>query len=730
MIATHAPRTEVDGLEEADLDREVPILARLFQIFWRRRLLIGAVIAAAIIISIALTLIATRQYTATTTIEISRQNDKIVQVDGLQPEVSSIDQEFYQTQYSLLESDALADRVIADLKLENDAVFLNAFNIEPEGSSIFSDVDPARLSNEEREALIRRIQEALHENISISPVRGSRIVNVSFTSPDAALSAKVANAWVASFVTSNFDRKLQSTTIATTYLQGQLQQLRERLEKSERDLVEYANKNRIITIGESGGSAETDSGSSSITDANLLALNSAYAKAKAARINANSLLRQNASAQNIINPTLSELRNERVKLAADYANLLVTFEPEYPQARALRSQIEQIDSGIAREESRIRENLRRGYEAAVTEERQLEQEVASLETENLDQRGRGIQYNIFKREVDTNRELYDGLLQRFKEIGLAAGIGPNNIAVVDSARPPEAPSSPSLFRNLLFGLVAGLLGSGIAIFVVEQFNQKVRTPDDVARFTKYPVLGVIPDSSDEELGSWQDVKSGLSEAYMSVLTALRLSTDHGVPKSLMFTSTGPGEGKSVSCLALGRALSASGKTVIVIDSDLRLPSIHKKAGIENDVGLTEYLSGQKGWRELAVETGLTGLMIMPAGPVPPNPAELLTGDRMPKLLAELGEHFDHVLVDSPPVMGLADAPLLSERVEGCMFVLQANHVNGPEVRNAITRLSRNAQKIVGVLLTKYTPDGSLLSYSNRYTYDYGYGKNAESKQPV
>ena len=709
---------------ESDIEGETPALARYLQIIWRRRLLIAAILGTFLILSIVATLVATKLFTATTTIEISRQDDNIVQVDGLQPEVSTVDQEFYQTQYSLLESEALADRAIDEMNLTQDANFLEMFNIEQGNAGMFADANSGQLTADENTTLRRDIREALVDNISISPIRGSRIVNVSFTSPDSNLSARVANVWIQSYIKSNFDRKLQSTAFATDYLQTQLAELRDRLEKSERDLVEYANRNRIITINPGMASAGSDAQAGSISDANLAELNRSFAAAKAARIVAEGRMRQGAANENLTNLTLTELRKERAILAAKRAELLTTFEPEFPQVKALTSQIANIDRSLSQEESRVAGNLRESFQAALFNEARLDQAVNQLEEKNLDQRRRGIQYNIYQREVDTNRELYDGLLQRFKEIGLSAGIGPNNIAIVDAARPPEKPSSPSLFRNLLLGLVLGLAGSSLAIFVVEQFNKRIRSPEDVEQFTKYPVLGVIPQSSDEELEDWHDVKSGLSESYMSAQAALRLTTDHGVPKSLMFTSTGPGEGKSLSCLALARALTASGKKVVVIDADLRLPSIHKKASVSNVKGFTDYLAGQSDWRELTQDSEIGAMKIITSGAVPPNPAELLTGERLPMLIAALLEEFDHVLVDSPPVLGLADAPLLSEQVEGCIFVIQANGVNGQDAQAALARLSRNARRIVGILLTKYEPEGSLLSYSSHYSYEYGYGKNA------
>lgn len=697
------------------------VITRTWQIIWRRKMVVAIVVAAALLGAIALTFLATPIYSAKATIEISRQEENIVKVDGLRPEATAIDQEFYQTQYALLESEALMDRVADKLRLASDPAFIAAYNIDPDRAAKWLLDNAAAAKGMRALELRRQIREALAEHKQISPIRGSRIVDIYFSSPDPNLSAKIANAWVEAFIASNFDRKLQSTAFATNYLTDQLRALRSRLEKSERDLVDYANQNRIITLNAGAGADDPQSNqSTTIADANLSALNQSYARVRAERIAAESRLRSGSSRESLSNQTLTTLRSERAKLAADYARLLSTFEPEYPEARAQKSQLDQLDASIRTEERRIWDDLQRTYSSAASEETRLANAVKQLEQENLDERRRGIQYNIFQREVDTNRELYDGLLQRFKEIGLAAGIGPNNILIVDRALPPEEPSSPNLFNNLLIGLLLGLLGSGAVIFVLEQFDQKIRSPQDVERATRYPVLGAIPFSDDESMAHWSDPKSALFEAYMSVQTALRLTTESGVPKSLMLTSTGPGEGKSMSCLSLARALRASGKTVLVVDADLRRPSVHTKLGMVNAEGLSEYLAGQSEWKSLLRETPVEGIDILTAGTVPPNPTELLAGHRLSDLIGEAGRVYDHVFIDSPPLLGLADAPLIAEKTSASVYVIEANNVSIHDVRDALTRLKRNAQHIVGVILTKYEPEGGLLGYSGYYAYEYSY----------
>lgn len=726
MTATApAGRISGEGLADEFLPQsmdEAPVLTRYARIVWRRKWLIAAIVVVAIMLAVVATLLATRQYTATASLEISRQEANIVQVDSLQPEAVGIDQEFYQTQYALLESQSLIERVADDLKLVTDPAFIDAFGIAPSGDGLFASTDYTRLSPEQRADLRKRVVKILAGNVAISPIRGSRIVDISFTTPNPDLSARIVNAWVQGFIRASFDRKLQSSSFAREYLEGRLSEMRTRLEDSERSLVAYATQNRIITVGGGGKSEDGNTAQAgSIVDANLSALNQAYAEARASRIAAQSRLQGGTSAESLTNQTLAELRQRRAEAAAQYANLLVTFDPQYPAARALNEQIAEIDRSIATEERRVRSSLQTTFEEAQRREGRLQGAVSELENANLDLRRRGIQYNIYQREVDTNRQLYDALLQRFKEIGLASGIGPNNISIVDVAEPPENPSSPRLFSNLFYGLVAGLGAAALAVFMLEQVDRKIRSPADLEEL-RLPVLGVIPRSL-RGLQELVDPKSDLSEAYMSVQTRLRLATDHGLPRTLMVTSTRPAEGKSLSSLALARTLSRSGRSAILLDGDMRSPSVHHELGLANTQGLSDFLSGEDDLHRLISRAEGADFHAMTAGPVPPNPAELMMSGRFEELLARLTKTYDHVIVDSPPVLGLADAPLIAEKVEGVIFVVEANGLGPQSIRPAITRLAANAGRIFGTILTKYEATSSPFSYD--YAYGYGYGSSEQ-----
>ena len=566
----------------------------------------------------------------------------------------------------------------------------------------------------------------LRRDIAIDPIRGSALVDISFTSPNRDLSAKITNAWAAQYAEANLDRRFTSTSDARTFLESQLAALRERLEGSERDLVNYAADKRIIALSTTEGRDGGTRTEQTLAASDLEALNAQLADATGARIIAESEYRAGggATTASLANSAINGLRQQRALIAADYARLLQQFEPGYPAAQALKSQLDALDRAVATEEARATSNLARRYREAAAREGALRSRVEGLKGALIGQRRDSIQYAIYQREVDTNRELYDALLQRFKEIGVA-GVGSNNIAVVDMAEAPGGPSSPNLVLNLALALVAGGLVSAALVFAFEMVDQSLRDPDDVGRVLGVPLLGSIPRSKGGPLEELvRDRKTEASEAYLSVKTSLTFLTDHGVPRSLMLTSTGPNEGKSVSTLALADILARSGQSVILIDADMRNPSALSLLHMEAGAGLSNYLSGQSDAAGLILPTGTDKLSVMGAGPPPPNAAELLSGPRFKLLIAQLLEHYDHVLVDSPPVLGLADAPLLSTSVEGVVLAVEANRYKLRAVGNAIARLQAANAHLLGAVVTKLDERNSAYGYGYGYGYGYRYGEPA------
>jgi capsular exopolysaccharide synthesis family protein len=709
------------GAKEGDGDR-IPLLTRYLRIVLRWRWVILGIIAATLIIGLVITLLMTPYYRATVRIEIAREANKVVNIQGVSPESSPIDLEFFQTQYGLLKSRSLAEKVARQLNLVDNRKFFEMFGEE----RAYEQANSSQDSRSTRPTRLRKAGEILLEHLEIAPIRGSSLVDVNFTSPDPALSQQVANAWAENFIRINLQRRFDASSYARRFLEERLEQLRAKLEESERNLVAYAGRQRIINLPAQGGATGTGSAERSLVADDLASLNIELAKATADRVRAQSQLSrtQNGGAtdQGLENLAISGIRQKRAELAGEYSRLLSQFKPDYPPAVSIASQIRELDRSIAREEARVGQTLRTNYEASVARENDLRNRVAQLEGKLLDLKRRSIQYNIYQRDVDTNRQLYDGLLQRYKEIGVAAGIGTNNIAIVDRAEIPERPASPRLVLNMAVALLAGLALACAAAFALEHIDETITNPGDVADELELPLLGTIPRlaAGEDPMQTLQDRKSALVDAYLAVQTYLELSTEQGVPATLSVASTRPAEGKSTTAYAVALLLARARKRVLLIDGDMRSPSVHRIFGLRNAAGLSNYLAGADDYRSNIHATANEGLFAMSAGPTPPNAAELLGSGRLQTLLDVLTKEFDHVVIDSPPVMGLADALLIASRVEGTVFAVESHGIRAGLVRVAIERLRGAHARLLGVVLTKFEANRAHFGYG--YDYGYGYGR--------
>ena len=714
-LASVSPGARLNEAEDAS------IIRHYVRVALRWRWVIASVTAAVILIGLVATFLMTPQYSAVSTIEISRESAQVTNFQGVEREASVADQEFYQTQYGLLRARSLAERVANRLGLVDDPAFFEMFDEVDEEDPAFQ-LENGRYPASGREARRRLAADILLDHVGISPARMSRLVDISFFSPDPQFSATTANAWAENFIEANLERKVQATAYGRDQLQRQLAEYKERLDESQRALVGYAASEGIINLPVQSADGSTQE--RSIVADDLASLNGALAQATADRIAAEARFRQQggsgATAEALNNAAINRLRERRAELAADYQQMMVRFEPGYPAAQALQSQIDQLDVAIAREESRVTGSLQANYRAAQQREAALQARVNALKGEFLDLRRRSIQYNIYQQEVDTNRALYDGLLQRFKEIGIAGGVGVNNVAIVDTADVPEFPSSPRLVVNLFLSILAGLgLGIGLAL-LLEQMDETIADPAEVERRLGLPLLGSVPKTEDEApREALLDRKSELVDAYLAIQTNLAFTTEHGVPSSFAVTSTRPAEGKSTTALALATTLARANRKVILVDGDMRSPSVHHLGGVGHDRGLSNYLAGDDDMTSMTFEMTDLGLTAMSAGPIPPNAAELLTGSRLSELIDRLLRTYDHVIIDSPPVMGLADAPLIASKVEGVVYVVESHGIRSKQVKTALNRLKSANARIFGSVLSKFESRKAQYGYDYEYGYSYG-----------
>lgn len=700
-------------------------LAQVLAIAKKRMWLLIISVAGALVLGLAVTLLMTPQYTSKTVIEIQRETRNFTNVDGANSRTTdTIDPEFYETQIGLLKSVELANNVATDNRLQDDANFFKMFGSRKAGKWFENGrLIPGASTRDER---VREASKILLVNTDVTIKRLSRLATISFTSPDVNFSKKIVDSWSSHFIKATLSRRYSATAYARSFLESRLSQLRMRIDQAERQLVDYAARQGIVTLPSEStpvpGAGTTPE--RSLVAEDLLALNKELMTATGQRIQAESRLgaRGGDVEEALANTGISQMRAKRADLSSQYADMLQRFDPNYPPALALKSQITTLDQSIAREEGRVRSTLQRTYDAAQERETVLSKRVDQLKASLFDLRRRSTQYNILMREVDTNRQLYDALLQRYKEIGVAGGIGVNNIAVVDAGDIPDKPSSPRFILNMAFALLGGLLVGASLAFALEQLEDSLSDPAEVAELLHIPLIGIVPKVSEEPVSALFDAKSVLSEAYFSVETSLALATPAGFPQKLVITSSRPNESKSLTSLGLAKTLAVQGRKVLLIDGDMRSPSIHHMLGRRSAPGLSNLLTGSAQPADALQDSGIENLSIIATGPQPPSAVELLAATRLKTLLAQLTETFDHIIIDAPPVMGFADAPLIAKQMDGVCFVIEAHGTNKSSARTALSRLRSADTTIFGAIVTKFDSKRAFSGYGYDYGYGYGYGE--------
>ena len=617
----------------------------------------------------------------------------------------------------------MGERVASELRLADDADFFKPRQVSIVSSlraMVIGAAPENKTSN--KAALQRAAAGMIAGNIAVRPVPGSRLVDLSYSDPDPSRAQRIATAFANAFIASNLDKRFEANAYAKTFLEDRLKELKLRLEESGNALMSFAEKEQILAVTEKSSIAET----------NLASASAALSTLISERIKNEQLWRQVDSAnainmpQLLDNSVISGLRSKRNLLVTEYQEKLETYKADYPAMVQIKNKIAEIDRQLATEVRTIKSSLKAAYENSKNQEAELQKQVENLKAEVLDLQKRSIHYNILKREVDTNRTLYEGLLQRYKEVDVASGVGSNNVFIVERAEAPGSPSSPQLSRALTFSFALGL-GAGLAAaYALEFLDDTIKSPEEGERATGLATLGIIPNVGRGQTieAELNDLRSAVSEAYRSLCTALQFSTESGLPKTLFVTSSGPSEGKSITALAIARHFATMGLKVLIIDGDLRNPSLHSKLDLDNAVGLSNYLTGHCTPPETFQKTGIPNLAMMASGPLPPNAADLLASARVFSLLSVGLEVFDLIVLDGPPVMGLADAPLLSSACAATVFVIGAGQTRTGLVSGALKRLHYARGTLVGTVLTKFN------SKDSAYGYGYGYGCMGMAIQPA
>ncbi|MCY7313021.1 MAG: polysaccharide biosynthesis tyrosine autokinase, partial [Pseudoxanthomonas sp.] len=706
----------------ADDPDEIDLLA-YWRILVKRRWQVLGLLAAVVALALLHTLMTPPTYRSTVVMQISNQEQQVVPIGGMGAGMGGRwDPEFMQTQLELLKSRSLSERVAEDLDLDSaalDGLYQPSWLEQVKGL-----LRPAPKASAEQNvtaaesaAFLGSVTDVVRDGLSVEPILQSRLVQVNFDSQVPAFSARVANAIAEGFIAADLDRRVGASSYAKGFLEDQLRQTKSRLEDSERKLVAFAQKENLVS------SAEGES----LAGQNLGDLNSALATAQEQRIRAQARWSQAQAASGaalpadmLSNSIIRTLQQQRAELQGTYQQKLQVFKADYPEMLQLKGQLDDLNKQITSELRNIRASVKAEYDAAASQERLLLGQLSALRTQVLDVDSRSIDYNIIKREVDTNRQLYDSLLQRYKEVGVTGDVRTNNISIIDRAEVPEGRFAPSISRNLAIGLALGLLLGVLLAFLLEFLDDTLKTPEDIEQRLKLAVLGIIPKLKKQQpTDALHDPRSAFSEAYRSVRTALQFSTHDGVPKVLLVTSPGPGEGKSTSALMLARNFAQLGKRVLLVEADLRNPSLHKTLGLRAEAGLSNLLAGAVSLDAVVLGTDNVRLKVILAGPLPPNPAELLSGSRLISLLSVAAENYDQIIIDGPPIMGIADAPILANAVGATLMVIHSGKTRISTAQAALKRLLSVRAHVIGALITQYDTKAAGYGYSYEGYYAYG-----------
>jgi len=704
-------------------------LGEYWRILVKRKWTVIATLVVVMTLATVISLRTTPLYMAVGKIAIFRDSNDLVNFKDVGTTTSD-DWDYtvaMDTQVKILQSDSMALAVGRNLAAGSAAAKENVQNLGTIPLGTTASLDP-----KQEQAAIGEIR----SNLTITTIPNTRMIEIRFLSPDPNRAAQVVNTLTSTFIQENLKTRYESIMQASDWLQKQLADLQMKVEVSQEKLVKYQKENDILGIDEK----------QNIVTVKLDELNRDLIAAQADRIQkeANYKLAQKGSAElnsGQPNNLLEKLRTQESDLKTLLAQLSTQFGPSYPKVREVKNQLAQVEASILQENSKALARMQRDYQTAMQREQLLRGALEEQKAEANKLNQRAIQYNLLKRDVDTNRQLYEGLLQKLKEAGMAAGLRSSNIRIIDSARVPTSPATPDIPRNLAIALLIGLTGGVALAFVRESLDNTIRTPEHVAQIAALPALGIIPSSlrlapkagngrpnltlaaatargDGIELVSHSRPKSEMAEAYRALRTSILLSSLGAPPKVILVTSALPQEGKTTTSINSAIVLAQKGARVLLVDADLRRPGIHQKMGLKPRAGLSTLLAGSETFDNLVIPSPqLPNLFVLPAGPAPPHPAELLGSDLMKNYLAQWRERFDHILIDTPPVLSVTDAVLLSVDADSVVLVIRSGQTTKEALRRARSILTQVNARMMGVVLNAVdlqSPDLHYYYYGTKY----------------
>jgi capsular exopolysaccharide synthesis family protein len=704
-------------------------------------------------------------YQATASVEVRRETTTLVKTADVL--VQSDDLDMMNTYIFTIKSRPLLQEVVVKLKLDQNPRFLdvtqrksvwealrtigNKFGLSspPQGASP-SDGNPSLDAGGEDAARLAPYVGVLTSNLRVDQIPRSRLLSISFVHTEPDIAAQVANGVADVFIDRNFANKTQKYTKATDWLDRRTRELKAKVELSEKALADYVRDQGFSFSGDKTNLA-TDK---------FLRLNDQVQRAETDRALKQSLYevvqagRSSDLPESYTDPQLGELEKRLRDLKIKAAELDVKFGRNHPKVAEVAQQITVLEDQIAASRKTLETKLRAEYEQSLRQEKALKQILERTKAETAQQNQAEIKFNLLKQEVDTNKSLYTEFLSKTSQADIQLAEQHNNLSMAEPATSPGSPIGPQRLRTIMIWLFLSLVGGAGLAVILEYLDNTIKTVDDVSRYVQLPALGVIPAINDRKMrgsvsgrngkrktlasgsASGKDLvhsasmlaidgRSSIAEAYRVLRTSVLLSSAGGPPKIMLVTSGRPAEGKSTTTINTAISMAQLGARVLIIDCDLRKPSIHKTFGLDHSRGLSTYLSRDVEIESLIHNLPIKNLSLLPSGAIPPNAAELISSDKMKNLLATLADRYDHILIDSPPLMHVTDPVILSTMVDGVILVVHGGKSTRDMVRRSRQELAAVGAKIFGVVLNNVDLRGD--GYDGYY-YDRYYGEYEQERE--
>ena len=721
------------------------------RVILKRRWAIIAVFAVVVVSVTIYVYTATPIYKATSRLIIDKENPNVMSIQ----EVMAVDAsgtDYYQTQYKIIESRNVARAVIKRLSLDKSEEFVpkprdtflaNLKHSVQKTAAAFEKAVVALLRTREVSSsqalkehdLDYKLVSAFINRIKVNPISNSRLVDVGFEAKDPVLAAKITNTLAQAYIEQNLDTKLKAVKGAVRWLNDRVVAEREKVEKSEQALLAYKSRHSIVT--------DFTSDVEKITAQKLAHLNTQIVEAESVRVEAETRYKQALALKQtpdmldsipevLKNELIQQIKSMEVELYKRISELSKKYGQKHPQMVAIQAELQTLQTRKTYEVKRVVNSLNNEYRVVRAKEESLKAALTKQRKESLDLNQKAIEYGVLQREVESARQMYQLLINRFKETSLTEDMKAGNIRILDRAEVPKSPVKPSKQRNILMAVLFGLAGGLGLAFFLEYLDNTIKDPEDIKRYLNIPYLGPVPvivpnDNPGKdfppEMVVLNSPKSTASEAYRGIRTNILFSSAEFEPQVIMVTSSGPQEGKTITSSNLAITMAQSGNKVVLLDCDMRRPRVNKLFGISRNRGMTNLLVEKTDLKLTVFNTSIPNLHVIPSGPIPPNPSEILGSKRMEELIEVLRKNFTRIIIDTPPITAVTDAALLGKLSDGVVLVVRANRTVRDMAKTGLEQLTAVGAKLLGVVL-----NGVSMGRGSYYYYQYYYYYGDEGYQ--